>query len=262
MLLNPVTEDEAEMYLLSPLWVMQEKLDGRRVMVRCVNRRIVAANKLGQSVPLVANVGLELADISRTDWILDGELIGDVYHVFDCANSEGVNLTARPYAERLAELKHLLKDLDGKHVKIAATYGNADKQRMFAQFKKEGREGVVFKCATSPYTVGRPNKGGTAIKCKFWASCSCIVLSVNAKRSVEVGIYYGDAVMNPLGNVSVPVNYTVPKVGDVVEVRYLYVAGNGGSLYQPIYLGVRDDVAASECHVKNQKLKYKRESED
>jgi bifunctional non-homologous end joining protein LigD len=41
-------------------------------------------------------------------------------------------------------------------------------------------------------------------------------------------------------------NVTVPAPGDVVEVRYLY-AYRGGSLYQPVYLGRREDVDAPAC---------------
>jgi hypothetical protein len=42
-----------------------------------------------------------------------------------------------------------------------------------------------------------------------------------------------------------------------VEIRYLYCTGPGGSLYQPIYLGERDDMPVSDCTVERQQLKYK-----
>ncbi|HPY24902.1 MAG TPA: hypothetical protein PLK19_11325 [Mycobacterium sp.] len=46
--------------------------------------------------------------------------------------------------------------------------------------------------------------------------------------------------------------------GDVVEVRYLY-AYQGGSLYQPVYLGLRDDIEQHECVVAQ--MKYKAQAE-
>jgi bifunctional non-homologous end joining protein LigD len=61
----------------------------------------------------------------------------------------------------------------------------------------------------------------------------------------------------PMGNVTIPSNHFVPVPGDVVEVRYLYVNGNEGSLFQPVYLGVRKDVTAEECTLDHQSLKYK-----
>ena len=47
---------------------------------------------------------------------------------------------------------------------------------------------------------------------------------------------------------------SMPAAGEVVEARYLY-ANRGGSLYQPVYLGRRDDVAAAECRLGQLKLK-------
>ena len=43
-----------------------------------------------------------------------------------------------------------------------------------------------------------------------------------------------------VGNVSVPANQKMPKKGALVEVRYLYCFPEG-CLFQPVYLGVRDD---------------------
>ena len=40
----------------------------------------------------------------------------------------------------------------------------------------------------------------------------------------------------------------------IVEVRYLY-AYPGGSLYQPVYLGARDDIQLDDCTI--QQLKFK-----
>jgi bifunctional non-homologous end joining protein LigD len=38
---------------------------------------------------------------------------------------------------------------------------------------------------------------------------------------------------------------------------YLYVQGKDGHLYQPVYLGVRDDIDEGECVISQ--LKYKSE---
>ena len=51
----------------------------------------------------------------------------------------------------------------------------------------------------------------------------------------------------------------IPAAGAIIEVRYLY-AYPGGSLYQPVYLCRRDDVALSACTLAQ--LKYKAVSGD
>ena len=45
----------------------------------------------------------------------------------------------------------------------------------------------------------------------------------------------------------------------IVEVRYLY-AYRGGCVFQPVYLGVRDDIPALECQI--DQLKFKAEPEE
>ena len=59
-----------------------------------------------------------------------------------------------------------------------------------------------------------------------------------------------------VGNATVYPNQEMPKIGDIVEVKYLYYYP-GGSLYQPVLLSIRDDVDMRECLV--DKLKTKRE---
>jgi bifunctional non-homologous end joining protein LigD len=51
---------------------------------------------------------------------------------------------------------------------------------------------------------------------------------------------------HPVGNCTIPANYEIPQVGDLVEIRYLY-AYLGGSLYQPIYEGIRNDISPEAC---------------
>jgi len=60
--------------------------------------------------------------------------------------------------------------------------------------------------------------------------------------------------------VTIPGKTPIPAAGSVEEVRFLY-AFPGGSLYQPVYLGQRDDIAAEACILGQ--LKYKAgESDD
>jgi hypothetical protein len=55
-----------------------------------------------------------------------------------------------------------------------------------------------------------------------------------------------------IGGVKIPMKYQQQqkiKVGDVVEIRYLYV-GSQGKLYQPIFLRKRLDIDPSSCILK------------
>ena len=57
------------------------------------------------------------------------------------------------------------------------------------------------------------------------------------------------------GNVTIPANHKIPQVNQVVEVRYLYAFKESGSVYQPVYLGVRRDVSPTECLTTQLKFK-------
>jgi hypothetical protein len=71
---------------------------------------------------------------------------------------------------------------------------------------------------------------------------------------VEVSLFNGRTLVS-CGNVTIPANHQIPRVGDVVEVRYLYAYRDSLALYQPVYLGPRDDVDPGECLVSQLKFK-------
>lgn len=238
-LLNPIDEADVQRYLDEDAWVMEEKHDGRRLMVRATAGRVEGANRKGLLVSLPKEIEEALQD--GPDCVLDGELIGAKLYVFDVLAYAGEDLTGRGYLER-AVVRNRIPFADRKAVESAETFIGAEaKSIAFQRLQAEKKEGVVFKSAHAPYQVGRPNIGGSQVKFKFYAACSAVVSAVNAQRSVALMLEG-----TPVGNVTIPSNFDVPKVGDVVEVRYLYYNPNG-ALYQSIYLGVREDVDVSEC---------------
>jgi bifunctional non-homologous end joining protein LigD len=145
-------------------------------------------------------------------------------------------------------------------LRYANTATNArTKAAMLLALRRQNREGAVFKDTSAPYTPGRPSRGGSQLKLKFTATCSCIVAGVTrGKRSVALEMVDGSRRVG-IGNVTVPANHAVPETGQVVEARYLY-AYPGGSLYQPVYLGRRDDVDPKDCRLAQ--LKYRAASEE
>jgi len=253
-LLNPITEDQAEQYLQDDHWCCQEKYDGRRMMVRKQGNKVVATNRDGLAVGFPDTLARQLSGMAG-DFVIDGEAIGETFYCFDLLENAQGALRAAPYLARLGALQQQFGQLDGNIV-VAKTALGHNKRKFMLDLKVADREGVVFKDLRAPWSAGRPAQGGSALKCKFWATCSCLVLKVNGRRSVEVAL---DG--KSFGNVTIPPNRSIPAVGQVVEVRYLYCTGPGGSLYQPIYLGERDDVRAGDCTVERQRLKYKPQDE-
>lgn len=253
-LLNPITVDDMETYITSDEWLAQEKLDGKRIMVEVNFGQVTASNRRSWKVGIPQDVAEELSKFD--DCVLDGELVGGVYYVFDCLGHNGEDLRTDSYMNRFNRLvENVIGDRMLYQVDIVPTaFSTDDKRALIASLQH--KEGVVFKELSAPYSVGRPNKGGSQLKCKFVSSATCIVSGLNVQRSISVAVLDDKGARVEVGNVTIPPNYELPKVGDLVEVKYLY-AYQGGSLYQPVYLGERDDVDADTVS----QLKYKSEIE-
>jgi bifunctional non-homologous end joining protein LigD len=257
-LLNPIDEKTVEILLHDPNWCLQEKFDGRHLLIRKQGAVIHGINKKGLIVGLPLPV-FEAVQQFNADLVLDGESIGEVFHCFDILALDGVSLQNRPYRQRLVCLLNLLGSFQQRAIHYVETHFKKDqKLRAFDELKLAKREGAVFKRLDAPYRPGRPNSGGTQLKHKFYAMLSAVVSKINKQRSVEIRLLNGEGWI-PCGNVTIPANHQIPKVGQVVEIRYLYAFRESGVLFQPVYLGPRDDVEQSECLLTQ--VKYKPEEE-
>lgn len=257
---NPVEEQKLDQLIADDRWYMQEKKDGRRMLVRKTGDVIEGINRTGMIVSLPDAVVQTVRHLGG-DLILDGEAVGDIYWAFDLLQIEGEDLRGDSVEKRFDELAVLLDSIPEGAVPLIPYATTAwAKRRLFERLKAERAEGIVFKHRVATYAPGRPASGGDHLKFKFTATATCEVLHPNdGKRSVAVAVRQdpGDGFVE-IGNVTIPANFRMPAVGALVEVRYLY-AYVGGSLYQPVYLGERNDVDAADSA---STLKFKQGEDD
>ena len=254
-LLNAVSVDDAEVLLNDDRYLLQPKMDGRRCLLQKTGTRLIGINRRGLETPIPETLRRSGEQLPG-DWIIDGELIGDTLHAFDLLEHDG-SLRPQPYRERLVALLNLLMSGQAPAIRyLAAVSGRPTKRCVFEDSQEQGGEGVVFKQMDAPYIPGRPNSGGSQLKHKFVETASVIITAINKKRSVGMGLYRGDKLV-PAGNVTIPANQPIPEAGRVAEVRYLYAIEGSNALYQPVFLGVRDDIAPIECTV--DQLKFRQE---
>lgn len=259
-LLNAVDEDQVPFLLNDHGRVLQEKKDGKRILIDLSSAGLIASNKRGMVCDIPAIVADQVKKIIRhqfmstapiTDVLLDGEMVGEVFFVFDILRLNGESLKHKGLLARYSAYATLLGEQDSSiitHIIPLPLYGtSASKMQQFEKIKAENGEGVVFKEANAPYTEGRPNSGGTALKYKFTESATCICLggTQSGKRSVRVGLLDAGVMVN-VGNVTIPPNQAFPEPNDLLEIRYLYKY-DGGSLYQPVFLSIRDDQVREDC---------------
>lgn len=252
-LLNPIEENEVDAYIKNPEFCAQEKYDGRnRLLIRDdLNGEVLGTNRKGLEVAIPEGVKEEVDEMGG-HFVMAGEAIDEHVMCFDI-----ISMKNKSFKERDAVLKDALSLSKYKHLRpVFTAWTEKEKRDLYKKLRKDNAEGIVFKHVDAHYTPGRPASGGAQVKFKFVATCSVIAGATNrGKRSVEMWIHDGGPGIN-VGNVTVYPNQEIPKRGQILEVKYLY-AYKGGSLFQPVLLGVRDDLAEHDCTI--DQLKFKKE---
>ena len=119
-LLNSIDEEQVLKLIQNDNWCMQEKQDGRRLIVQKHGPDITGINKKGNIVGLA----LPLFEVVRgfdADVTIDGESIGDNLYAFDLLELDGVDIRYWPYRERLAALMNLLFSVQQRVIKLVET---------------------------------------------------------------------------------------------------------------------------------------------
>ena len=258
-LLNPIEEKQVPDLISDDNYCAQKKHNGKHLLVRKEGDEIAGINKQGFIIGLPVPV-FEVVQGFEASVVIDGESIGDSLFAFDLLLLDGVDIRDWPYRERLAALMNLLFSVQQTAIKLVETaFTTEQKLALLRQLKAEHAEGIVFKQIFAPCTPGKPSSGGPQLKHKFVATLSGVVAKINRQRSVQISLL-GRNGWQTAGNVTIPANHRIPRVGAVVELRYLYAHSESDVLYQPVYLGERDDVAAKECLTSQ--LKYKAQDDE
>lgn len=265
-LLNPIDDGQADELVADDDWILQEKYDGHRRMLRNDGATSFGINRKGLAVGMPEEVAQCFAALARlAPLTLDGELMGTTYAIYDILEMSGKDVRELSYKQRLELLEELSILLDAAGVSanffvVPTWFKTQDKREQLAKLRATGAEGGVFKRLDSLYVAGRPNSGGNQVKRKFTHSASVLVSKAHpTKRSVAVEAFDEAGAKVALGNVTIPSNYDIPVAGAIVEVEYLY-AYPGGSLFQPQYKGVRDDIDEDACVLSQ--LHYKRGTDE
>lgn len=251
-LLNNVKSDEdLEDLFKDDEWFMQEKFDGRRLMIK-KDDECVAINKKGLSI-LIPEVVADIVKAVPEQIVTDGEIIGEKYYIFDILEYKKENLRTLGAKNRYDILMSIPQL---KYYVVPAFFTEEEKRKAFAELEEKEKEGAVFKKEGSQYVSGRPASGGNQLKYKFWASATVKVIKHHkTKRSVTVAVFENGKERD-MGNVTIPANYDIPAIGELVEVIYLYChVGEEGKLYQSKYKGIRDDQNEDDCHIGQIKFK-------
>jgi len=247
-LLNPIDESEVDQYLKDDRWGAEEKFDGRHQTIHMVKGVLKVANRKGKEIGYPKAWSQDV----QVDVILDGEAIGDRFYAFDLLSLGDEDYRGRGYEERWEKLSRM--GYGGSIEVVPLAIGYTAKRALYDRLKKEGREGIVFKSLDGKYCPGKNH--ADMFKHKFYSTASVRVApGRSGKHSVGIEVLDGTEWVG-VGNVTVGQATKLPQIGCIIEVRYLNYQ-EGGSLYQPTYLGIRDDIDDNECVISQLKHKAK-----
>jgi bifunctional non-homologous end joining protein LigD len=255
-LLMPIDEVDLEKYLKDDGYGAQEKLDGVHKTAKREGSTIIVRNKKGKSVGFSDVLKDDLLKMDQ-DAHLDMEAIGDNYYVFDMMEFSGENLKDIGYGERHDRLA--ASGIGSGFNIVPLIRGYKAKKEFFEKLKEEGKEGIVFKKLSAPYQSSIRNE--TMIKHKFYSTLSARVCKGReGKNSIGLELLDDRGEWKFMGfcTVSAAQAPTIP-MGSICEIRYLYVQGKEGHLYQPCFKEIRSDVDESECLMSQ--IKYKSEED-
>jgi len=258
-LLTPIEEPEALRLAENASWWFQQKFDGRRLAGQKTDGKYSGINKLGQIISIDSRLIESLDLVQARTFLVDGEVTDSHFLVWDLLSVNDDDLRVQPYEIRYVHLTRLFRGVHST-LRVCQTAMTPKTKRAFVKTMHDANaEGFVCKNRYAAYAGGR---AGQHFKCKFVAMASFIVGPKPDKKADDghrsIAVYLLDA-NRPrfMGTVGVPDRYPLPRVEQIVEVRYFYChPGPEGKLIQAKYFGkVRDDVALADCCVSQLKVK-------
>lgn len=257
MLAETIDPADVEDRLTSPFWACQPKLDGDRVVIEVVDGAVLVLNRSGQ--PKVKNVSdshlAVFTGLGEGRWVFDGEVVGRKLWLFDMPAAGPYHAESAEFSRRHLALVLTLDALgvgaDHEHIGlVVVTSGTEDKRELLRTAQEAGKEGIIFREVHAAYSPAR--RSPDLLKYKFLKDADCEVVALDPKKqSAVLGVHDGNLDSNQnltiVGNAST-IGKGAIEVGDVVEVRYLYVTNaENPRMYQPRILRVRTDKAAADC---------------
>jgi len=249
-LTQELEESHLSKFLSNDDIVAQQKVDGNRILVH-VNEELVVTNRDGQVSAKADTRAFSGLRYLPHGTIVDGELLGGEYWLFDVLSFAGDDVRERGYLERYeildGEIEPALTD-DIRVLPVAI--GKKAKQKLHDTLRAARAEGLIFKEREAPYKSGRH---ATQRKFKFLKSADVVILE-NTGNAYLMAVYDGKKLFE-VGNVFAGTTNATRKALDaalargekpVCEVQYLYATDNH-NLYQPVFMHVRTDKAAKQC---------------
>lgn len=256
----PMAFDEAPVsevpkYIEDPKYVFQQKVDGIRGQLviepgKAPWFRARSGNQLQNASGTKITSGIVSSMGTMPDdgpsYFVDGELLNGKWYVFDLVVDGNEKLS---YSERQAILENWVKEMHKaglKQIQALPTARTPDEKRaLWETMNAQGGEGVLMKRLDAPYNPG--SRVTHSLKAKITSTVDVVVMERNTKghENAVIGVKV-DGKLKQIGTVSMQGKEkgTPIKVGDVIEVEYLWAMPETHKLQQPRMVKRRPDKSA------------------
>ncbi len=216
------------MYAADPAWGVQEKKNGRRLMIRVRGKVVTGGNKKG----LAGVVPLPVADLWPHAAMPepDGEDVPGAYYAFDLLSVGTTDLRQCRFEERYAALVKHLAGVSGA-VRVVPLITEHDAKLAFIKsLEAENAEGFIL---SGSMRLHPGEKAGTKFKFQLAINAFIVGPRKRIKRSVQISATRADGSIRGVGSVTIPANAEIPTEGSIAEIQYLYVENGTGRVSAP-----------------------------
>lgn len=248
--------NEAAARLLDEDYAVQQKFDGKRILLHIERRSITAHNRDGLTCEISKNIVTEAKRFSLVAPVLiDSEWIRETktLYAFDLLEINGIDLRPTPFIGRIQQLATSMHAAQTSVIRAARTELDQDgKVDLLTQIHNLNLEGIALKKKDSPY---RTDRQPDQFKYKFTHVSSFLVTRRNQKASVDLGLFNNEGNLIEVGSVKIR-NRHFERIseGMIVDVRYSH-AFPSHRVYQPRMISIRDDIYPESCLLSQ--LRYK-----
>lgn len=249
--------ERAATVLLDPNYAVQQKFDGKRILLHIERNCITADNRNGLACPISPEVIKEAKAFSLlAPIILDGEWIREIksFQTFDLLELGGTDTKPLPFKTRQAHLQQVFQTIKARSLQLARTeYEQEGKVSLLQRIHDAQLEGIVLKHVDSPYKLDRQ---ATEFKYKFTAVSSFLVTKLHSpKQSVAIAVFDSNGKLVPSGDVKIRNSRFKLAEGMVIDVRYSHAFPQSNLVFQPRMISIRDDLQPEACVISQ--LRYK-----
>lgn len=249
MLATEVAAEKMGNYINDDNWYAEQKVDGHRVLIHIQSGKLMVLGRGGQSSQHASRFSQpHYKDITRlSDCVIDGELVGDIFWIFDLPHYDNEKITIdSTYLTRRETLERLYstwKPNDAYQL-LPVAKTQVEKELLATTCYNTGGEGLMFKELSGTYSPG--GRTSTMLKAKFVKTADVIITGIgtSGKTNYTLSVFKEDSMVE-VGKCSA-IGKAVVTIGSVIEVKYLYLGVNE-RLYQPRMIKVRTDKRPNEC---------------